>query len=172
MAREGLCRLLFSDESGFGPNPPITYGWAPRGQTHAIEPQAHHEHINVLGALDQSGTLTWTTVERPTRQEDVIAFFDRLSVQIGTLPYIVVLDNVRIHPAKAVERCRRRWGRQGLGLLLFLPLYSPELNRIEMLWKHAKHFWHRPVGLTGTALRQEVAALMHGFGSRFTINFG
>lgn len=161
---------MFFDESGFSPNPPITYGWARRGQTQAIEPQSHRERVNVLGALDHAGKLTWTTVERPTRQDDVIRFFDQLSAQVGTLPHIVVLDNAGIHRSKAVERCRRRWARQGLGLF-FLPPYSPELNRIEILWKHAKHFWRRPLGLTGAALRDEVETLMRGFGSRYTINF-
>ena len=162
--------MLFFDESGFSPNPPITYGWAPRGQTHAIEPQPHRQRVNVLGALDQDKVLVWTAVERPTRQEDVIAFFDQLSAQIGMQPHIVVLDNAGIHRSKAVEACRRRWARQGLGLF-FLPPYSPELNRIEIFWKQAKHFWRRPIGLTGTALRDEVESLMRGFGTRFTIKF-
>lgn len=162
--------MLFFDESGFSPNPPITYGWAPRGQTYAIEPQPHRQRVNVLGALDQHHALVWQAIERPTRQDDVIAFFDRLSAQVGTLPHIVVLDNAGIHRSKAVERCRRRWARCGLGLF-FLPPYSPELNRIEILWKQAKHFWRRPIGLTGAALREEVESLMRGFGTRFTIKF-
>ncbi len=170
LARQGLCRLLFFDESGFSPNPPITYGWAPRGQAHTMEPQPHRQRVNVLGALDQNHPLVWSAVERPTRQEDVIAFFDRLSAEVGTQPHIVVLDNAGIHRSKAVERCRRRWARQGLGLF-FLPPYSPELNRIEILWKQAKHYWRRPIGLTGAALREEVESMMRGFGTRFTIKF-
>ena len=162
--------MLFFDEAGFSTNPPITYGWAPPGQTHAIEPQPHRQRVNVLGALDQNHSLIWTTVEKPAREGDVIAFFDRLSAQVGTQPHIVVLDNAGIHRSKAVERARRRWARQGLGLF-FLPPYSPELNRIEILWKQAKHFWRRPIGLTGAALREEVESLMQGFGTRFTIKF-
>lgn len=135
-----------------------------------MEPQPHRQRVNVLGALDQNHTLVWSAVKRPTRQEDVIAFFDRLSTQVRTLPHIVVLDNAGIHRSKAVERCRRRWARQGLGLF-FLPPYSPELNRIEILWKHAKHYWRRPIGLTGATLREEVESLMRGFGTRFTIKF-
>jgi len=109
--------LLLFDEFGFSPNPPLTYVWAPSAQTHSITPQPHRQRVNVLGALDQDHTLVWTAVERPTWQEDVIPFFDRLSAQIGTQPHIVVLDNADIHRAKAVERCRRRWAQQGLSLL-------------------------------------------------------
>ncbi|WP_370663455.1 transposase [Massilia rhizosphaerae] len=27
--------------------------------------------------------------------------------------------------------------------LSYLPPYSPELNRIEIMWTHAKYFWRR-----------------------------
>ncbi len=143
---------------------------SPFSQMHAIAPQPHRHRVNVLGALDQDQPLVWSALERLTRQEDVIAFIGRLSTQIGTQPHIVVLDNAGIHRSKAVERCRRLWARQGLGLF-YLPSYSPELNRIEILWKPAKHFWRRPIGLTGAALREEVELLMLGFSSRFTIKF-
>ncbi len=162
--------MLFYDESGFSTYPPLTYGCAPRGQTCSIAPQPHRQRVNVLGALDQDHALMWTALERPTRQEDVIGFFDRLSAQVGTLPDIVVLDNAGIHRLKAGQCCRRRWARQGLGLFHLLT-YSPELNRIEILWKHAKHFWRRPIRLTGIALREEVESLMHDFDSRLTIKF-
>lgn len=45
------------------------------------------------------------------------------------------------------------------------------MNRIEILWKHAKHFWRWPIGLTGTALREEVDSFMRSFGTQFTIKF-
>ncbi|PKB13779.1 DDE superfamily endonuclease [Janthinobacterium sp. 64] len=59
---------------------------------------------------------------------------------------------------------------QGL-FLYYLPPYSPELNRIEILWKQAKYFWRRFAGLKGSELLSEVESLMKGFGTAFTINF-
>jgi hypothetical protein len=49
---------------------------------------------------------------------------------------------------------------------------SGELNRIEILWKHAKYFWRRFASVNGTALLEEIQSLMKGFGTEFTINFG
>jgi transposase len=60
--------------------------------------------------------------------------------------------------------------KQGL-CLYYLPPYSPELKRIEILWKHAKYFWRRFAGINGTDLLYEIEFLMKGFGSEFTINF-
>jgi transposase len=69
-----------------------------------------------------------------------------------------------------MEKHRRRWARQGLHLY-YLPPYSPELNRIEILWKHAKYFWRRFAAVNGADLLHEIQALMKGFGSEFSVNF-
>jgi len=56
--------------------------------------------------------------------------------------------------------------------LYYLPPYSLELNRLEILWKHAKYFWCRFIARNGADSLDEVQSLMRGFGSKFTINFG
>jgi len=55
--------------------------------------------------------------------------------------------------------------------LYYLPSYSPGLNRIEILWKHAKYFWRCFASVNGTDLLREIQSLMKAFGSEFTINF-
>ncbi|WP_193315745.1 transposase, partial [Janthinobacterium aquaticum] len=49
--------MLFYDESGFSPDPPIQSGWSPIGQTRGVEPLSHGERVNVLGALRNDHTL-------------------------------------------------------------------------------------------------------------------
>lgn len=168
--REHRCELLYFDESGFSPNPPVQYGWTPIGQTRAVEPLAHRQRVNVLGALRHDGELVWNTQQRPTTREDVIAFFDRIADQPHSVPRIVVLDNAAIHKGNVMQKHRRRWAKKGL-CLYYLPPYSPELNRIEILWKHAKYFWRRFASVNGLDLVAEIQSLMKGFGSKFTINF-
>ena len=63
-----------------------------------------------------------------------------------------------------------QWQQQGL-YLDYLPPYSPEQNRIEILWKQAKYFWRRFTRLTADALVDEVTSLMTNYGTEFTINF-
>ncbi|MBD2766644.1 transposase [Hymenobacter sp. BT664] len=54
-----------------------------------------------------------------------------------------VLDNASIHKAHLVKAHQAAWAAAGL-TLLFLPRYSPELNRIKILWHFCKHYWLTP----------------------------
>ncbi len=67
------------------------------------------------------------------------------------------------------DRCRQ-WQQQGL-YLYYLPPYSPELNRIEILWKQAKYFWRSLRYLVGDSLGDEVRYIMKNYRKAFTVNF-
>ncbi|MET0961757.1 MAG: IS630 family transposase [Noviherbaspirillum sp.] len=170
-ALAGQCELFYFDESGFSLNPPIQYGWSRIGQVHSVEPEAHRERVNVLGALRQDGKLVWcSTQKRPTVRTDVIAFLDRLSEAPHSSPRIVVIDNAAIHKGEAMNSKRRQWAAQGL-YLYYLPPYSPELNRIEILWKQAKYYWRRFRSLQKDERLNEVNSIFNAFGTEFTIHF-
>jgi transposase len=136
----------------------------------SVEPQAHRQRVNVLGALRQDGKLVWSTQQRPTVRTDVIAFLDCLSKSPHSSPRIVVIDNAAIHKGEIMDSKRREWATQEL-YLYYLPPYSPELNRIEILWKQAKYFWRRFCTLQGNELLNEVNSIFNAFGTEFTINF-
>ena len=136
----------------------------------SVAPQAHRQRVNVLGALRQDGKLVWCTQQRPTVRDDVIAFLDRLSEAPHSSPRIVVIDNAAIHKGDAMKSKRQQWAAQGL-YLYYLPPYSPELNRIEILWKQAKYYWRRFCSLQGDELLNEVNSIFDAFGTDFTINF-
>jgi hypothetical protein len=108
----------------------------------SVEPQSDRQRVNVLGALRQDGKLVWCAQQRPTVRDHVIASFDRLSEASHSNPRIMVIDNAAIHKSEAMESKRQQWAAQGLHLY-YLPLYSPELNRIEILWKQAEYYWRR-----------------------------
>jgi transposase len=152
---EQRCELLYFNESGFSPIPPVQYGRARVGQTRSVEPLAHRQRVNVLGALRHDGQLVWTTQQRPTTRDDVIAFFDQIADQSHSVPRIVLLDNAGIHKGDAMEKQRRRWAKKGL-CLYYPPPYSPEIDRIEILWKHAKYFWRRFASVNGANLLAEI----------------
>jgi hypothetical protein len=75
--REQQCELLYFDESGFSPNPPVQYGWTRIGQTRSVDPQAHRQRVTVLGALRHDGQLTSATQQWPTTRDNAIAFLIR-----------------------------------------------------------------------------------------------
>ena len=101
----------------------------------------------------------------------MIAFIDQIALQSHSAPRIVLIDNAGIHKGDLMEKKRRQWAKHGL-YLYYLPPYSPELNRIEILWKRAKHFWRRFVARNGADLLDEIQSLMRDFGSTFAIDFG
>ncbi|OYO29769.1 IS630 family transposase [Janthinobacterium sp. PC23-8] len=170
MARAGQCELLYFDEAGFGPNPPLQYGWMSTRHTRAARSGTHEQRVNVLGALRHDRSLIWRMHDKRTTREDVMAFLDELANQAHSAPRIVVLDNAAIHKGEPMREKRQQWEQQGL-YLYYLPPYSPELNRIEILWKQAKYVWRRFRYLTGDSLRDEVRSIMENYGKAFTVNF-
>ncbi|MFC0250899.1 transposase [Massilia consociata] len=90
----------------------------------SVEPLAHRQRVNVLGALRHDGPLTWTTQQRPTTRDDVIAFFDQVAAQPHEVPRIVLIDNAGIYKGTPVDKK----AKHGL-YLYYLPPYS--LSSIE-----------------------------------------
>jgi hypothetical protein len=112
----GQCSLLYFDESGFSPNPPVQYGWAPIGQTRCAEVGVHRQRVNVLGALDQDGKLIWKIKEQHTVRDDMIAFFDGIAEQSRSVPCIVLLDNANIQRGEPMKLKRDQWQESSLYL--------------------------------------------------------
>lgn len=50
----------------------------------------------------------------------------------------MVLDNAAVHTSRAVRAARPELARRGVHLY-YLPAYSPELNRVEAVFKQVKH---------------------------------
>ncbi len=50
------------------------------------------------------------------------------------------MDNSSIHTSEEFEEQIPQWKKQGLLIKYFIP-YAPELNLIEILWRHIKYLW-------------------------------
>lgn len=53
----------------------------------------------------------------------------------------------------------------------FLPPYSPELNRIEMLWRKMKYEWLPFKAFEPDELEQAIDEILAGFGDKYTLTF-
>jgi transposase len=108
-----------------------------------------------------------TTIKRP----DVIRFLDQVAQEGATgLMTVVVLDNASIHH-NIEQQTIDRWLLDHRMVLFYLPPYSPELNLIEIVWKHAKYHWRRFVTWTKETIDTEIAKLLGDYGSEFEIRF-
>lgn len=69
----------------------------------------------------------------------VIACIDAFCKTLKTKT-VLVIDNASIHTSEAFENKKDGWKKKGLEVF-YLPKYSPELNKIELLWKFMKYNW-------------------------------
>jgi transposase len=168
-AREDAVRLLYLDEAGFCASPPVQRSWSPRGLPHEIEPNTHCRR-NVVGALDfGSNTLIHATHASSVKGPDVARFIDDL-LETDERATVIVLDNASIHHS-INEATRQRWLREHKTTLFYLPPYSPELNKIEIVWRQLKYRWRRSVTWTKETIDAELATLLNGYGTVFQTSF-
>jgi DDE superfamily endonuclease len=150
----GLCDLWFLDASGFAPTLPTGWTWARTGARPLVwdEPPAGRR-LNVLGALAPHGPdrrLAWTCPAGKVDSAVVLAFVWREVAGLPAPPQqlpagyrrarpcVVVLDNASAHVSRAVKAAIPALAAAGV-LLYYLPPYSPQLNRIEELWRNVKY---------------------------------
>jgi transposase len=91
-------------------------------------------------------------------------------MQSVTKPLTIILDNASIHKAKSIEPVIKMLKTQGL-TLYFLPPYSPELNRIELLWHKMKYEWLAFKSRTAEALETDINEITNNFGTKYCFDF-
>ena len=171
-AREGKIELLYMDEAGFSCVPNVQRSWSPLGQAHSVDASVGRKRVNVLAALDCAGNaLHFQTRERSVDRTDVIDFLQQLATQSNPDKWtFVVMDNASMHHNIDYD-IRHEWMVHHRFTPLYIPAYSPELNLIEIVWKHAKYHWREFVTWSKHNLVQEVHSLLSGFGTKFHVSF-
>ncbi len=115
-------------------------------------------------------TIFSFTFECSVNSDVVVACFDEFSKTLKG-PSVVILDNAPIHHSEVFENEIKKWEGRGL-FLYYLPKYSPELNLIEILWKHIKYYW---ISLSAyasfDALRKELNGILANVGTSYKIVF-
>lgn len=171
--QRGEVAVYYADEVRFSRQAPVPYAWQRRGQPAEKLPAERGTEggYSVLGfwrpadpqATGRQDFMGWLSPGAFTAELFVATVTEWLVDQ--RLPTVLVLDNASIHKAHLVQQHVADWAAQGL-TLLFLPPYSPELNRIEILWRFCKHYWLTPAAyLTPDSLLQAVTQLIHDIGS-------
>ena len=135
-ARVRKIHLYYADEMDVALLPTISGRWMRRGQQTQVFTPGKKAKQYVFGAVNYiTGlliALPWTNKNnvgfRPLLNQ-VVAFHEKDQGQV-----VVVVDNFRIHHAKAVKAWLRTHHTRLR--LYFLPTYSPRLNPIERVWRH------------------------------------
>jgi DDE superfamily endonuclease len=165
----GEIDLYYFDASGFSLLPVMPYAWQPVHE-HILLVPTKSKRINVLGFFKRDNTLQPYIIEGTVDSERVIACFDDFCTAL-TKKTVVVLDNASIHTSEQFQAKILQWRKQGL-LLKFLPKYSPELNRIEILWKHIKYYWLPFSAYLGLEyLKEALTHILINVGKEYHISF-
>ena len=139
-AAAGRVVLYYLDECGFAPTLPTSYSWALPGRRKFVRYEAPQgRRVNALAAyrpFGRSPRLEVFTAERTWDSYDLLGFLKALPW--SKMPRVVVLDNASIHTSKIIRRARKTLADAGI-YLYFLPPYSPDLNRIEPVFRQVKH---------------------------------
>ena len=93
------------------------------------------QRYNVLGAINAVTHALVTEINTTyITATSVCALLHKIAALGGSAPVTVALDNARYQRCALVTDAAKARGIE----LLFLPSYSPNLNRIERLWKFVK----------------------------------
>ena len=97
--------------------------------------------MNRFALLSRDNRYFFRTTEQVIDAALICDYLDQFSRAL-TRPTVVVLDNAPVHQGELKKR-RAAWEAKGLHIF-FLPVYSPQLNIAEILWRKLKYEWLQP----------------------------
>jgi transposase len=168
-ADKGEIDFYYFDESGFTLEPCVPYAWQPVGE-HIEIPSSKSKRLNVLGFIDRSCNFESFVFEGSVTSEVVVACFDQFAQKI-TKKTAVVIDNASMHTCNNFRKNIEKWEKQGL-FIQNIPAYSPELNKIEILWRKIKYEWLDFSAYESfNALKNALYDILANVGQDYHINF-
>ena len=166
----GAIDLYYFDEMGVNLQAVVPYGWQEKGKNPAFMPATASQNLTTLAFMNRKNSLYPFTCQGAATTEIVTACFEEFAKTL-TKKTVVILDNAPIHRSKYFEEKRKGWQQRGL-YIQFIPPYCPQLNLIEVLWKHIKYHWLEPNDfLSKNTLEQAVENILTSFGDKYRITF-
>jgi len=156
--------LVFADELDIHLLPKVGYQWMPKGEVVEIVTPGQDQRRYLAGALDH---LTGRVIARMGERKTAMLFLELLKALDGAYPssryqqLYVVVDNYRIHKAKAVAQWLALHPRIEL---LFLPTYCPKANPIERV------FWEVHDKCTRNHRRKQIGQLVGDVEQHLEVN--
>lgn len=132
-AQAGKRRVLFMDAAHFVMGAYLSMVWC-FTRLFIASPSGRHR-FNVLGAVDAVTKEIFTvTNDTYINAECVCALLTQIAARYAGETITIVLDNARYQKCDWVLHHAAQLGIE----LLYLPSYSPHLNRIERFWRYVR----------------------------------
>lgn len=111
------------------------YGWNERGERfHALKSGQRQGRVNMIAALCNRHLIAPFTIEGACNRVVFETWLETCLLPVLNPGQVVVLDNATFHKGGGIEQLIQEAG----GKLLYLPPYSPDLNKIERCWSWLK----------------------------------
>lgn len=125
------------DESGADDTEDSPYGWCDRAERFYAEKPGHRTcRISMIAGWCDRQVLAPMTFQGYCDTLLVDTWVERFLVPELTPGQGVVMDNARFHQSAILRELIEAAGCR----LLFLPPYSPDLNKIEKFWARLKNY--------------------------------
>jgi transposase len=161
--------LYYDDASHFSLVPNVPYAWQLK-EAPILLPAVRGESTSVFGLMSTTGKLVYEMFDKTLHSDLLIAFFDKFVEKI-VKKTVITLDNSSLHTSKKFRQKIKEWELLDLWIY-FIPPYSPELNKIEILWKKIKYEWLAFEAYTSfDKLKLGIKEVMDEFGKKCIINF-
>ena len=168
-ADDGEIDFYYFDESGFTLEPCVPYAWQEIGKTIEI-PSSKSRRLNVLGFVDRECHFESYVFEGSVNSDVVISCFNEFSKKLNKKT-VVLIDNAPTHTSNAFLDNIDNWEKQNL-FIQNIPAYSPELNKIEILWRKIKYEWLNFSAYESfTSLKENLNHILANIGQDYHINF-
>ena len=131
--------LIYIDASHIRDYQGLQRAWFPVGEQKKIQTYGHHAKVTLYGGLNY---CTGEVFIQEYEKVNAVTFLDYLEkprnylIGKGYVKIYLILDNARVHHAKMLIPFKQKY--QGVLKFLYLPPYSPNLNKIEELWRWLK----------------------------------
>ena len=132
MLEGDITTILFEDESMIRDYQAIMKTWFPKGKQRIIPTYGKHEGVKLVGLLDYETGHVYVEEHKKYDAEVFLQFLKNVLSQYPNGKTVIILDNARIHHAKLLKEFLEE--NKDCLELVYLPPYSPNLNKIEELW--------------------------------------
>jgi len=129
-AKQEGAEIQWGDETGLRSDDVHGRGYAPKGKTPVVLASANRAKLSVISTVTNKGQMRWKVFSGALNAKILIGFMKRL-VHGREKRVLLILDNLRVHPSKAVKK----WLGENVDKIqvFHLPGYLPRLNPDELL---------------------------------------
>lgn len=160
--------LVFIDETGINLAMVRRYGRCKRGERVEDErPGNQGKNLTLVGAMSDEGLIAAMTLPGGINTPSFLVYIDKILLPQLWVGAIVVMDNLPVHHAQAVEILIESVGAK----VKFLPPYSPDLSPIELCWSKIKAILRNNAARTSSILDEVLTLAINSITDENALNW-